>query len=115
MTSEKVSSRSKNGQVEASRRLLCADAPPKKWSRPNQSPLLIYLGFPHDNDTMMTESVVGGASAERAQFWGGASAQSSRREASTWPFFDRLAIFSNAIDLKNTLVLFVLRHLHHRL
>ena len=30
---------------------------------------------------------------------GGETAQSSRREASTWTFFDRLDIFSNAIDL----------------
>ena len=33
------------------------------------------------------------------------SAQSSRREASTWTFFDRLDIFSNVTDLKNTMYL----------
>ena len=43
---------------------------------------------------------------------GGEPAQSSRREASTWTFFDRLDIFSNAIDVKNTLVLLVLPHTH---
>ena len=44
-------------------------------------------------------------------FFGGVPAQSSRREASTWTFFDRLDIFSDATDLKNTLVLLLLRHL----
>ena len=38
-------------------------------------------------------------------FFGGVPAQSSRREASNEPIFDRLDIFSDAIDLKNTLVL----------
>ena len=44
-------------------------------------------------------------------FFGGALAQSSRREASTWTLLDRLDIFSNAIDLKNSLVVFVFRYL----
>ena len=44
-------------------------------------------------------------------FFGGVPAQSSRREASTWTFFDRLDIFSDATNLKMTLVVFVLRHL----
>ena len=40
----------------------------------------------------------------RVNFWAGVSAQrrqSSRREASTWTFLDRLDIFSDAIDRKN--------------
>ena len=41
--------------------------------------------------------------------FGGVPAQSSRREASTWTFFDRFEVFSNATDLKNALVVFVLR------
>ena len=44
-------------------------------------------------------------------FFGGVPAQSSRREASTQPIFDRLDIFFDAIDLKNTLVLLFLQHL----
>ena len=36
-------------------------------------------------------------------------AQISRRETSTWSFFDRLDIFSDATNLKNALVVFVLR------
>ena len=38
-------------------------------------------------------------------FFGGAPAQSGRREASTWIFFDRLDIFSNATNQKITLAL----------
>ena len=44
-------------------------------------------------------------------FFGGVPAQSSRREASTQPIFDRLDIFFDAIDLKNALVLLFLLHL----
>ena len=39
-------------------------------------------------------------------------AQSSRREASTWSFFDRLDIFSDATNRKITLALLILRHTH---
>ena len=46
-------------------------------------------------------------------FFGGVPAQSSRREASTWTFFDRLDIFSDATNLKMMLVVFVLRHRGH--
>ena len=44
-------------------------------------------------------------------FFGGVPAQSSRREASNKPIFDRLDIFSDAIDPKNMLAAFVLLHL----
>ena len=48
----------------------------------------------------------------RDHFWGGVPAQSSRREASTWTFFDRLDIFSDAIDRKMTMALSIQPHTH---
>jgi hypothetical protein len=42
----------------------------------------------------------------------GARAKKCSFSATNEPFFDRLDIFSDAIDLKNTLVLLFLRHLH---
>ena len=44
-------------------------------------------------------------------FLSGVAAQSGRREASSWTFLDRLDIFSDAIDLKNTQVLLFLQFL----
>ena len=40
-------------------------------------------------------------------FFGGAPAQSSRREASTWTFLDRLDIFFDAINILSRLALWI--------
>ena len=121
VASEKMSNRSRNDQVAASRRLLCAGAPPKRWSRlkpiskKNQLRFSVLGSAKCENITSFFIPVVKVLFFEiglrRDHFFGGAPAQSSRREAPTWSFIDRLDIFSDATDLENTLVVLFLRHL----